>query len=128
MGTGLDCKFCHLCPPREVQRRKRFRRRLAREQLAREQGWFGSFRERIKNGIARQSGSTWVDSAGSAAQLQGALTSDTCIVPTSALGSLGTMVLGSIVPVGLVQPIIPHIPMAASSVTHQNVENASLYS
>jgi hypothetical protein len=30
--TGRDCKFCHLCPPREVQRRKRIRRRIARQQ------------------------------------------------------------------------------------------------
>lgn len=35
--TGAACQFCHLCPPREVQRRKRIRRRIAREQLAREQ-------------------------------------------------------------------------------------------
>jgi hypothetical protein len=31
--SGADCQFCHLCPPREVQRRKRLRRRLAREQV-----------------------------------------------------------------------------------------------
>mmetsp|Transcript_90163 Transcript_90163/g.254289 ORF Transcript_90163/g.254289 Transcript_90163/m.254289 type:complete len:258 (-) Transcript_90163:420-1193(-) len=38
--SGADCKFCHLCPPREVQRRKRVRRRIAREQLARvEEAW-----------------------------------------------------------------------------------------
>jgi hypothetical protein len=30
--SGKDCQFCHLCPPREVQRRKRMRRRVAREQ------------------------------------------------------------------------------------------------
>merc|ERR1711972_988391 len=35
--SGATCQFCHLCPPREVQRRKRIRRRIAREQLAREQ-------------------------------------------------------------------------------------------
>merc|ERR1719310_1609444 len=52
--SGSACKFCHLCPPREVQRRKRLRRRLAREQLAQEQGWFGSFRERFKSSISRQ--------------------------------------------------------------------------
>lgn len=35
--TGAACNFCHLCPPREVQRRKRVRRRIAREQLARDE-------------------------------------------------------------------------------------------
>jgi len=35
--SGAACNFCHLCPPREVQRRKRVRRRVAREQLAREE-------------------------------------------------------------------------------------------
>jgi len=35
--TGKSCSFCHLCPPREVQRRKRIRRRIAREMLAREE-------------------------------------------------------------------------------------------
>eukprot|EP00928_Gymnodinium_smaydae_P036021 TRINITY_DN25241_c1_g7_i1.p1 TRINITY_DN25241_c1_g7~~TRINITY_DN25241_c1_g7_i1.p1 ORF type:complete len:251 (-),score=35.39 TRINITY_DN25241_c1_g7_i1:69-821(-) len=40
--SGAACQFCHLCPPREIQRRKRLRRKIAREQLhlAREQqGW-----------------------------------------------------------------------------------------
>jgi len=33
--TGEACKFCHLCPPREVQRRKQIRRRIQREILHR---------------------------------------------------------------------------------------------
>lgn len=33
--TGETCKFCHLCPPREVQRRKQIRRRIQREILHR---------------------------------------------------------------------------------------------
>lgn len=33
--SGEACKFCHLCPPREVQRRKQIRRRIQREILNR---------------------------------------------------------------------------------------------
>jgi len=35
--TGLKCQFCHICPPREVQRRKRIRRRIVRELYAHEE-------------------------------------------------------------------------------------------
>jgi len=48
--TGATCQFCHLCPPREVQRRKRIRRRIAREQLAHEQmAQFSAFPSYFQN-------------------------------------------------------------------------------
>eukprot|EP00928_Gymnodinium_smaydae_P009081 TRINITY_DN13353_c0_g1_i1.p1 TRINITY_DN13353_c0_g1~~TRINITY_DN13353_c0_g1_i1.p1 ORF type:complete len:471 (-),score=85.47 TRINITY_DN13353_c0_g1_i1:186-1430(-) len=67
--TGSACKFCHLCPPREVQRRKRLRRRTAREQMALRQqqgasglaGWYPTHSRQTSAASSWGSGtsSTW---------------------------------------------------------------------
>lgn len=129
--SGFSCSFCHLCPPREVQRRKRLRRRVAREQLARDQGWSTSLPEHIKSSISRQAKaplsdcSAWATGAnisiGSdgapyppSAHLQRPSIESMCAVTTAPINNIELMVPGSVIPLGLVH-MIPGISMVPSS-------------
>jgi len=118
--SGENCQFCHLCPPREVQRRKRLRRRLAREQEAKELGSLGSLKEQLKQSFAKSgtdSGSCHKSStqpscaASTSSQSFMSKVQGSYATSLNALSSLSS----SIVPAGIIQPLFPAIAMRASA-------------
>jgi hypothetical protein len=106
--NGTQCEFCHRCPPREKQRRKRLRRRLLREHGLQEQN-----RERRAFGHSRQNStastgtaSTWdtgstVDSADFVASIG--------VASRQSSGSLEGCGSANppLVPLGFVQAMVP---------------------
>merc|ERR1712187_20078 len=53
---------------------------------------------------------------GPLARTHGVTSNAACMVHTNAIGNLGSMIIGSVVPMELMQPIMPGISVAASSV------------
>jgi len=112
--SGEACQFCHLCPPREAQRRKRLRRRLAREQEARESGLLSVFGERLKQSFSKpvtDSSSCPKPSIQLSAQSFMNMVPEKYATSLNALGSLSN----SIVPAGVMQPLVPVVAKCASS-------------
>lgn len=105
--NGAECQFCHRCPPREKQRRKRVHRRLLREHELRAAGGYGHGGSR-RFGHSRQGSTT---STGTASTWESDSTVDSAGCPIAcgppSRQSSGSVDGSPMMPLGYVQAMVP---------------------